>query len=184
VNYLSKGVVAGIIIAIVCGGLLGFAFTYFLLPPENPIQTKFASLKTLAYMDDVTITSTPVPETTLTVITRGATRLVIRFVAQYVHFMNTGHNGLSQYEINLTLNGATISGGEIEYVTTSALTTWIEISGSLVLETVTEPLPAGAYSISVDWSSEYTTGSTNSQLIFCSPNFNYSRNLFVQEILS
>jgi len=185
VNDLSKGVVAGIIIAIVCGGLLGFAFAYFLLPPNNIVQTKCASWKTVAYIDDYITTSTPIPDTTLNITTSGATQLVIRFVAQYDHFMNTGHDGLSRYTFNLTLDGVPIDGGQIEYVTTSALTEWIEISSSLVIEIVTEPLPAGTYLIGVSWCSLVSSGSANSQLILNNgANFNYTRTLFVQEIRS
>jgi hypothetical protein len=181
---MSKGVVAGIIIAIVCGGLLGFAFAYFILPPNNVVQTKSASWNTDAYIADEETTSTLVPDTTMTITTQGATRLVIRFTTQYVLFMNTGHDGLTRYRINLTLNSVPINGGMIEYKTTSALTTWIEISSSFVVESVTGTLPAGTYNISLFWRSVTTSGSTYSQLIFNDAAVNYSRTILVQEILS
>ncbi len=176
---------AGILLAIVCGGLLGFAFTYFLLPTGNVVQTKSGVWRTSAYIFDDALTSAPVPDTSLNITTRGSTRLVIRFVTQYVHFLDMGHNGISRYQINLTLNGVTLCGGLIEYVTTSALIAWIEICSSFVLEFVTEPLSAGTYTVGVSWNSQYSVGSTNSLLEFCAaPLFNYSRSLIIQEILS
>ncbi len=180
---LSKGVAAGILLAIVCGGLLGFGLTYVLLPTGSVDQTAFGSWRTQVFIADGTTTVTPVPETTLNITTRGTARLLIRFVTQYVHYMNGGHNGISRYEVNLTLNGATIAGGMIEYVTDAALATWIEISSTFVLEYLTDPLPAGTYTVSLQWVSLYSIGSTDSILIFCTPNFNYSRSILIQTIV-
>jgi len=184
VKGLSKGLAAGILIAIVFGGLLGFGLTYFFLMNNSGkiLQTEQLEVRTQAILVDSDTTPQMIPDMTISINTSGSSYLILRFTTMYIHTIYSGHDGASIYNINLTLNGETIIKGYIGYNTSSILSNTIEFFSSFTLEYTTDVLPAGTYTITVTWESLISGKYTDSQLIFCSSFFNYSRYLIVQEI--
>ena len=187
---MRKGTSAGIIVALFAGAALGYGLFYFLPRPSSPpssgtiAQTKFSSLRTLAYLNDGSTSPTQVPDTQLSITTGGGSYLVVRFTTTYVIYLFQNHDGLTRFQINLTMNDETIC---LKYIETSsdgavASASGLEDGGGLELEFVTEPLPAGTYTFKIIWRSTISTGSTDSQCIFCTPNHNSTRSFFIQEI--
>jgi hypothetical protein len=119
----------------------------------------------------------------LSITTGGGSYLTVRFTTAYIIYLFENHDGLTRFQVNLTMNGETIS---LQYAETSSDgpvgSSGLESGGGLVLEFVTEALPAGTYTFKITWRSIVSLGSTDSQFIFCTPNFNSTRSFFIQEI--
>ncbi len=179
---MGKGIAAGIIIAMVAGVALGYGLIYILPTPGAIVQTNFSSFRTIAVLNDGSTSPSQVADTQLNITTGGASYLVVRFTTAYIIYLFSGHDGLTRFQVNLTMNGETISLKYVETSSDGAVGASFESGGGLVLEFVTEPLVAGTYTFRITWRSTYSVGSTNSQCIFCSPNFNSTRSFFAQEI--
>ena len=181
---MGKGIAVGIIIAMVAGVTLGYGLIYIFPSPGMIVQTKFSSFRTQAFVADSTTSPVQVVDTQLSITTGGSSYLVVRFTTAFIIYMNQNHDGLTRYQVNLTMNGETISIQYFEDSTDSPVTSAVgaERGGGLVLEFVTEPLPAGTYTFRIIWRSTITGGSVDSLGIFCTPNFNSTRSFFIQEI--
>lgn len=181
---MGKGIAAGIIIAILAGGALGYGLTYILSSPGTIVQTQFTSFRTLALINQTSTSPVQVSGTQLSITTGGASYLVVRFTTAYVIYLYPTHNGLTQYQVNLTMNGETICIQYVESSSDGAVGTpfGLESGGGLILEFVTQPLPAGTYIFKIMWRSMISGGSVASQCIFCKSNFNSTRSFFIQEI--
>ena len=146
---MEKGTTARIIafgiIAMLVGGAFGYGLTYIFPTTGTVIQTKFSSFRTLAYINDGSTSPAQVADTQLSVQTSGASYLVIRFTTSYIIYLFTGHDGLTRFQVNLTMNGETVCLKYIECSSDGAVGASLESGGGLVLEYVTGPLLAGTY---------------------------------------
>ncbi len=170
--------------AILAGAALGYGLSYIFLSPGTVVQTNFSAFRTLAYIPSATTSPIQVADTQLSITTSGASNIIVRFSTAFTIYLFQNHNGITRFQINLTMNGVTKS---IQYLEDSSdgpvsSVSGVERGGSLILEFVTEALPAGTYLFKIMWRSTASGGSVNSQLIFCSSNFNSTRSLFGQEI--
>ena len=182
---MGKGIIVGVIVAILAGAALGYGLSYVFLGPGNTVvQTKFSAFRTVTYIDSTTTSPVQVDDAQMSITTSGASRLIVRFTSAYVLYLYQNHNELTRFQVNLTMNDVTESIHHLEAMSDGPVSNpdGAENSGFLLIEFVTEPLPAGTYVFKIMWRSIISSSPVHSQLIFCSPPFNNTRSFFVQEI--
>ncbi len=150
---LSKRIIAGFMVAIVLGGILGFGLAYvFLNQPDYTgriLQTKFISKDSSAIIYNTTMTKQGVTDMFLTILTTGDSYLLIRFNSIAFHTMFDFFDGISSFVISLELNGISQRNIILQYAGQSS--NGLQLTDSITLEYVTTKLPANTYSINLTW---------------------------------
>lgn len=182
---MGKGVIVGVLIAILAGATLGYGLSYFFLAkPGNIVQTEFSTSRTVAYIQSTTTSPVQVSDAQLSITTIGGSYLIVRFSTDFTIYLYQNHDGLTRFQVNLTMNGVTKSIHYLEAMPDGTVvdSNGEERSGFLTIDFVTESLTVGTYEFKIMWKSMVSGGTIDSQLIFCSPNFNCTRSFFIQEI--
>lgn len=193
-------IVLGFVIAVGLGGGLGFLGSYLVIgaspPPYTPdptgriIQTKFKSIGDYAEIYNYTTTKQPMPGTSIQIDKGELTYLLIRFTCPFIHQLQDGFRYLSNYIINLEINGELKFNTSIYHFQDGAdpIIGVALISDQIIIEYVTGVLVPGSYDIEITWVSESGCSSTSPFVIAASllqvnvGGFPYNRTLLVQEI--
>jgi hypothetical protein len=186
---MNKNMAAAIMIGLVIGAALGYLVLPILFPSVADgeagklLQTKYNEFDSNAQCFDWETSWKLVTNTTLSITTQGASYLLIQFNTMYMHFLDSTHDEFSQYTLNLTINNQTECLGMIGYYVEDPLGMIIRLYDSFILTAVTNPLPAGTYTIAVYWRSEVSDPTTASSVtLYLGTAFEYNRSLLVQEI--
>ncbi|MFW9895509.1 MAG: hypothetical protein ACFFD7_06875 [Candidatus Thorarchaeota archaeon] len=188
----GKGVLGSIIGSVVCSVLIMSALVYFMapiffpIPPDRDvvIQYKYGEWNTPSYIYDNELTYKKMNDTEISITIEQNSRLKVEFTALALLALDTTFTIRSSYNITLIVSGAINRTIMVLYYDGLPATGYFrELTYTLNINLLTEPLPSGTYIIEVFWKSTFdATGNFNSLSVAHAPTFNYTRTLLVQEL--
>ena len=165
--------------------------TYFVLPLLYPgmndesgvIQSVYEEFDDTAFIVDAVNTFELINQTELTVTTKGGSFLTILFAMQTVLGIDPAATGALQFEIAVVVETVGNNTIKVAHFNSAPYGTYREIPADVTINYVTETLTAGNYTVSVYWKATYDIGGVNYMIGNNPPNYDYSRTLWIQEMV-
>ncbi|MHA2037498.1 MAG: hypothetical protein ACW98X_13770 [Promethearchaeota archaeon] len=188
----GKGVLGSIIGSVVCSVLIMSTLVYFMapvlfpVPPDRDVvvQYKYGEWNTPSYIFDNDLTFQKMNDTEISITIDLDSRLYVEFSAIALLALGTTFTVRSSYNISLVVAGVTNRTIMVLYFDDEPAGGFFrELTYNLNINLLTDPLPAGTYTIEVYWKSTFdATGASNSLSVAHAPTYNYTRTLFAQEL--
>ncbi len=183
---MSKGAVAAFFGAVVVSFALGY-FVFPLVPgaPGYAIrQVKYVESSSFARIFDSQNTNNlPIPDMSL-IITKGSgSRLHVTFSTSADLWMQTGYSGRLEFNISVVIANVGFRMRAIGCLQPTAVASDFQLYESFVVDYMTESLVSGTYNITAYWISSSGTSGNVGFMDLSDPTFNYTRSLFVEEVV-
>jgi hypothetical protein len=158
----------------------------FPVPPDRDVvvQYKYGEWNTPSYIFDNDLTFQKMNDTEISITIDLDSRLYVEFSAIALLALGTTFTVRSSYNISLVVAGVTNRTIMVLYFDDEPAGGFFrELTYNLNINLLTDPLPAGTYTIEVYWKSTFdATGASNSLSVAHAPTYNYTRTLFAQEL--
>jgi hypothetical protein len=188
----GKGVVGSVIGSVILSVVLTSALIYFMAPVFLPtsterdvvLQYQYGEWNSPAYIYDDDLVYEKMNDTEITITIEQDSRLFVEFSAIALLALDSTFAVRSSYNVSLVVAGVTNRTMMVLYYYGGpSIGQFRELTYNLHMNLVTQPLPAGTYTIEVFWKSTFdTTGTLNSLSVAHAPTYVYPRTLFVQEL--
>jgi len=188
----GKGVLVSIIGGVICSVIIMSGLVYFMaptlfpVPPDRDIvlQYKYGEWNTPSYIFDNELTDQKMNDTELSITIDLDSRLYVEFSVIAILSLGPTFTVRSSYNVSLVVTGVTNRTVMVLYFDDEPAGGYYrELTYNLHVNLVTQPLPAGTYTIEVFWKSTFdATGNVNSLSVSHTPTFINTRTLFVQEL--
>lgn len=169
--------------------------SYFVLPLLYPnmkdtdsddtgivLQIIYEEFDTVTYVEDDTDKYTHMDQTEVSITTQGDSLLAILFTMQAIMHITSLMVGVLKFEISLRVEGIGNRTICIIYTDTTNPGSIRQIPLEISINYVTISLIAGNYTIGVYWRSVFDLGGPNSIIGYNTPDVEYPRSLWVQEM--
>ncbi|MFX1355681.1 MAG: hypothetical protein ACFFA8_00215 [Promethearchaeota archaeon] len=185
----SKSILVSILGSAVIIGLLGFFLLPFLFPAVNSnsivLQSSYREWNSEAYIfDDDTLDYVKMNDTELSISIKQNSQLSITFSAIALLSLDPDFTIKNSYNISIVILGIynyTFTVGYYDDTPASGL--YIrQLTFNLFSNFLSQPLPAGTYTVVVFWKSNFDANGLNSLSVCHTPTWIRTRSLYIQEI--
>lgn len=180
-------IIGSVIISVaVIGGLIYFGLPILFPSVEEEnvvVQTKYGEWNTESYIYDNELTWSQMEDTELEIKVQKNSRIYATFSAIALLWLDSDFTGICKFLISLLVEGFANRTFLLDYYDGGpAYTYYREITYNLGINVVTQPLPSGTYTVSVQWRSAWDASGDNGISVAHAPKFNYSRTIFLEEL--
>jgi hypothetical protein len=188
----GKGIVGSIIGSVILSVVIMSSLLYFMAPvflpvsPEQDIvlQYKYDEWNTPSYIFDNELTYQKMNDTEITITVNHDSRLFVEFSVIALLALDNTFTIRASYNVSLVVSGVTNRTIVVLYFDDEPSGGYFrELTYNLHINLLTQPLPAGTYTIEVYWKSTFdAAGPFNSLSVSHVPTYNNTRTLFIQEL--
>lgn len=189
----GKSVFGAIIGSVIISAALMGGFIYFILPMIFPsveernlvIQTKYGEWDTESYIYDDELTWTKMDDTELDITVQENSQIYATFSTMALLWLEPTFTSKCSILISLVVEGLMNQTFLVLYYDGNpSYPYYRELTYNLHINLVTPILSAGTYTISVYWKSTFDGPGDNGLSVAHSPNYNYTRTIFLEELIS